>query len=285
MMARLADRIRAWPQFLLPQKLLTRCAHRISNSRADWIRKPLIGWFARTYGVNLDEAESSRLDDYPSFDAFFTRALKPRARPMPAGEHIPVSPCDGTVSQLGTINSGRILQAKGIHYSPSGLLGSAELAEPFAGGRFLTIYLAPADYHRVHMPIGGRLLTEMRIPGRLFSVSEATTRVIPGLFTRNERMAALFDTAHGPMAVVMVAALLVGGIETAWGDRTSRRPGTAMRRMDPGEAVVLPRGEEMGRFHWGSSVVLLTTADFPVWSGALEPGGRIQLGTPLCRNG
>lgn len=272
-----------WLQYLLPQKLLTWCANRIANCRVRWVRKPLIGWFARTYGVNLDEAENSRLDDYPCFDAFFTRALKSGARPMPAGEHIPVSPCDGTISQIGRIGSGKLIQAKGMHYTPADLLSVPEMAEPFAGGQFLTVYLAPADYHRVHMPIGGRLLTEIRVPGKLFSVSEATCRSIDGLFVRNERMAALFDTAHGPMAVVMVAALLVAGIETAWNANGPRRPGPTLGRIEPERQIVLTRGEELGRFHWGSTVIVLTTAGFPAWSEILSAGARIRLGDRLCR--
>jgi phosphatidylserine decarboxylase len=274
------DRAAAWPQHLLPQQLLTAAASRISNWRAGWFARPFIRGFVRLFGVDLDEAERSRVDDYACFDDFFTRALEPGARPLADARHRLVCPSDGTVSQLGRLRGDRVFQAKGFDYSAATLLGSEGRAQPFADGRFFTVYLAPRDYHRVHTPIAGRVTEEVRIPGRLFSVSSATTRAVPRLFTRNERMAAMLETEHGPVAVVMVAALLVAGIETVWGGPGDRRPGDEIRVTRP-EGVELERGGELGRFHWGSTVIVLTPGDFPDWHEDLVPGRRVRLGRAL----
>lgn len=282
--APLADQLRARPQYLLPRNALTALAHGVSNCRAGWVRRPLISAFSRMFRVDLSETESPA-GGYRSFDEFFTRALKPGARPLAGNPPDPVCPCDGTVSQLGRLDADRLIQAKGLDYTAGDLLGSPDLAPPFQGGRFLTVYLAPADYHRVHMPITARLLTEVRVPGRLFSVSESTTRVIPQLFARNERMAAVFDTAFGPLAVVMVAAMLVAGIETVWDPQGVRRPGDTAQRRHFSEPVRLERGAELGRFHWGSTVILLTTDAFPPWADGLQPGSRVRMGQAICQPG
>lgn len=276
----LAARLMTWPQYLLPQKLLTALAWRLSTCRAGWFKNAFISTFTHLFQVNLDEAERSEPQDYDCFNDFFTRALRPDARPLADPAHRLISPCDGTISQLGALDGDSIIQAKGIHYSAASLLGSKDWASHFDGGRFITIYLAPNDYHRVHMPLDGRLVGENRIPGRLFSVSAATTLSVPGLFTRNERMAALFETEHGPVAVVMVAALLVAGIETTWGGPNDRRPGRDLRtcKLDGPE---LRRGNELGRFHWGSTVIVLTPPGFPDWRESLASGRRVRLGQPL----
>jgi phosphatidylserine decarboxylase len=279
-MATPAARLMTWPQYLLPQKLMTSLAWRLSSCRIGWFKNLFISVFVHLFGVNLEEAERSEPQEYSCFNDFFTRALKADARPLADPSHQLISPCDGTISQLGAITGDSILQAKGIDYSSAALLGSQEWAEHFEGGRFITIYLAPNDYHRVHMPLAGRLIGENRIPGRLFSVSAATTLTVPGLFTRNERMAALFETEHGPVAVVMVAALLVAGIETPWGGPDDRRPGKQMRscRLD---GPNMARGDELGRFHWGSTVIILTPAGFPAWRESLASGRRVRLGQAL----
>lgn len=280
MSASLADRLAVLPQYLLPQRLMTHLANRLSNSRASWIRRPLIGAFRRLFPVNLAEAAHPDPARYDSFNAFFTRALAADARPLAEPAHRLISPCDGTLSQLGKIRDGQLIQAKGVDYRAAALLGSTEWAERFADGHFITIYLAPHDYHRVHSPIAGRAVEEFRIPGQLFSVSARTSRAVPDLFTRNERMAVLLETEHGPVAVVMVAALLVAGIETVWNSNGPHRPGPSPTRR-PINDVTLQRGEEIGRFHWGSTVIVLTPSAFPEWSPSLTAGARMRLGQAL----
>lgn len=274
------QRAGVWHQYALPQQALTAMANRISTARSRWIHGPLIRGFTRLYPVDRGEAVEPE-GGYRSFDEFFTRALKPGARAFPDNPETVVSPSDGTLSQRGQIESGRMLQAKGRTFSADTLIGDAELARPFSGGRFATIYLAPHDYHRVHMPATGTLHTEVRIPGRLFSVSDRTSRVIDGLYARNERMVALFDTDRGPLAVVMVAAMLVAGIETAWGGPGNLRPERALRIHPARAPLTLERGAELGRFHWGSTVVVLTGPDFPDWSDTLAPGRPVRLGQAM----
>ncbi|MEE4638997.1 MAG: archaetidylserine decarboxylase [Wenzhouxiangella sp.] len=280
MSASLADRLAVLPQYLLPQRLLTRLANRLSNSRSSWIRRPLIGGFRRLFPVNLAEAANPDPAGYGSFNAFFTRALAADARPLAEPAHRLISPCDGTLSQLGRIRDGQLIQAKGVDYSAADLLGCSKWAERFADGHFITIYLAPYDYHRVHSPMAGRAVEEFRIPGQLFSVSTRTSRAVPGLFTRNERMAVLLETEHGPVAVVMVAALLVAGIETVWDSAGPYRPGSSLRRR-PIDKLTVQRGQEIGRFHWGSTVIVLTPASFPEWIPSLSSGQKIRLGQAL----
>lgn len=280
MSAPLAARLRAWPQYLLPQKALTAAAWRLSRCRWRVFNQPFIRLFVRLFGVDLSEAEREHPGDYACFNDFFTRALAPGARPMADDAHRLVCPSDGTVSQLGRIDGERIFQAKGFDYSAAELLAGAERARPFRDGRFVTVYLAPRDYHRVHSPVAGRVVEELRVPGRLFSVSTSTTRAVPRLFTRNERMVALLETAHGPVAVVMVAAMLVAGIETVWGGPRDRRPGREVRAR-PVDGVELARGGELGRFHWGSTVIVLTPKDFPAWHPELAAGDRVRMGQAL----
>ncbi len=282
----LADRITVWPQYILPQRLLTAAANRVSNARSAWIRRPLIALFRRLFPVNLAEAAQPDPDQYQSFNAFFTRALREDARPLAPSSHRLVSPCDGTLSQLGKITDDQLVQAKGVRYSAAELLGSRERAAQFSGGHFMTIYLAPYDYHRVHAPITGKPVEEARIPGRLFSVSARTARAVPGLFARNERMSVILQAEQGPVAVVMVAAMLVAGIETVWSPYGPYRP-IGSHRPDqsslrkPLNAKPLARGQELGRFHWGSTVILLTPGDFPDWLPSLQPGQTMRLGQAL----
>ena len=271
-------------QHLLPQRALTALAHRVSNARAGWVRRPLIAGFRSLYDVNLDEAVVPD-EGFEAFNAFFTRALKPDARPLDDVGRGLLCPCDGTLSQIGAItdggDGGRILQAKGRDYCVAELLADANAAKDFTGGRFATIYLAPYDYHRVHVPCDASLKTELRVPGRLFSVSEATSLHIDRLFARNERMVALFDTANGPMAVVMVAAMLVAGIETVWDPGLRLRPERDVTRTEFDPSVPLSAGAELGRFHWGSTVIVLTGRDAPDWIDGLAPGRRMRLGEAL----
>lgn len=253
-------------------------ANAASNCR--WLGPALIGSFSRLYPVQLDECQTPA-GGFDCFDAFFTRALKPGVRKYPENSQALASPCDGTVSRIGDIEQGRIIQAKNRWFSVEELLSNPEWAKHFDAGRFATIYLAPHDYHRVHMPLNGRLVAEARIPGRLFSVSNSTSGAIDRLYARNERMVALFETGHGAAAVVMVAAMLVAGISTTWGPDDPTRPGKTIRTRTFDPPVSLARGDEVGRFHWGSTVIVMTSDGAPAWNPALGPGQRIRLGARL----
>lgn len=276
----LSVRLLVWPQYVLPQKLLTAIAWRLSSCRWRWLSQPFIRLFVKLFGVDLSEARREDPADYENFNDFFTRSLSEGARPIADEPHRLVCPSDGTVSQLGRLRGDTILQAKGIDYTAAELLGSGERAKPFADGHFITVYLAPKDYHRVHSPMAGTVVEEVRVPGRLFSVSANTTRAVPRLFARNERMVAMLETAHGPVAVVMVAAMLVAGIETVWGGPDDRRPGPDMRTRTI-DGYQLSRGGELGRFHWGSTVVVLTPKGFPAWTPDIFPGDRVRMGQAL----
>jgi phosphatidylserine decarboxylase len=279
MKAPLLVRLMALPQYVLPQKLLTALAWRLSSSRARWFNQPFIRIFVKLFGVNLAEAERKDPADYDCFNDFFTRALEPGARPIAEDVRL-VCPADGAVSQLGDIEGETIFQAKGIDYSAAELLAGEERARAFDNGRFITVYLSPKDYHRVHSPIAGRVVEEVRVPGQLFSVSANTTRAVPRLFARNERLVTMLETEHGPVAVVMVAAMLVSGIETVWGGPEDRRPGPDIRTR-PIEGVTLEQGGELGRFHWGSTVIILTPKDFPAWRPELQPESKVRMGQAL----
>ena len=275
---RLSTRLKVWPQYLLPHHGLTRLANAASNSPR--LARPMISAFRRLYPVHMGECRVPP-GGFPSFDAFFTRSLEAGAREFPDAAHVVTSPCDGTISQVGSIDSGRIFQAKGRTFSAAELLTRESWAEPFRDGRFITLYLAPNDYHRVHMPVAGRLVREARVPGKLFSVSNATSAVVDRLYARNERMVAMFDTDFGPVAVVMVAAMLVAGIETVWGEPGVYRPGGEVRRNAFDPPVALARGEEIGRFHWGSTVIVLLPPAGPAWLPTLAGDQRARLGQPL----
>jgi len=272
-------------QYLLPQHGLSRLMYRLARVEA----APLKGWMIRAYvrlvGVDLGLAAEPDLAAYPHLAAFFTRALRQDARPLDPDPAAVLSPADGTISQIGTIVDGRIIQAKGHDYSVSDLLGGGAEARLFDGGRFATIYLSPRDYHRVHMPLAGDLTEMTYLGGRLFSVNHMTAQRVPGLFARNERVLCLFGTAAGPMALVLVGAIFVGGIETVWeGEVAPARSAPRRRRWDyRGESrrVHLGRGEEMGRFNLGSTIVLLFPPGALAWDPALAPGQAVRLGQRL----
>jgi len=285
--ADLVDYLKALPQYLLPHHLLSRLLSRLTHARGAGLKGFLIRGFSRLYGINLDEAASQDPADYEHFNAYFTRALKPGVRPVAEGTDVVVSPVDGTVSQCGPIEDGRIFQAKGRGYTARQLLGGdARLAEMFEGGEFATIYLSPTDYHRIHMPLAGTLQEMVHVPGRLFSVSPATTRVIPGLFARNERVVTVFDTAAGPMAMVLVGAIFVASIETVWGGVITPPAGKKLRSWDyrgTDQPTVLAKGEEMGRFNMGSTVVLLFPKGKCQWDPVASPGTHLNLGQAIGR--
>ncbi len=279
------DYLKALPQYLMPGHLVSRLIHAFTRIRHPAIKNRFTGWFVKQFNVNMDEAAESDPLAYEHFNAFFTRELKPGARPIVSGEKLLACPVDGAVSQVGDIVEGRIFQAKGHDYSLEQLLGGSEKrAAAFQGGSFTTIYLSPRDYHRIHMPIDGTLREMVHVPGRLFSVNPATTRVIPGLFARNERVVSLFDTAAGPMALVKVGAVNVGSIETVWAGEVTPPAGRVVRtrRYEGEEAIQLKKGEEMGRFNMGSTVIVVFGPDAIDWAGDLQPGVSVRLGQALA---
>ena len=278
------DRLFAAIQQLLPTRLLSALMYRIAEIRHKGFKNGLIRFFLRGYPVNLDEAVYTRVAAYASFNDFFTRALKPDARPQPEDPKQLSSPVDGTVSQFGSIRDGLLIQAKGHDYSVAALLADPLLADEFRDGEFSTIYLAPHNYHRVHMPYAGSLRAWSYVPGRLFSVNPATARALPGLFARNERMIAIFDTEFGPLAVIMVGALFVGGIETVWGGRLTP-PHSRQKEpfhYAPMKPVTFARGDELGRFHMGSTVILLAPRGALGWNPPMAPRKPVVLGEALA---
>jgi len=284
--ASLTDYLKSWPLYLLPHRLLSRSVRAVARCRIRPLKNVLMRAFIRKFGVDLSEAQEPSISGYPDFNSFFTRALRPGVRPLTTLRQALACPVDGFVSQAGNLDQDRLVQAKGHDYSLLRLLGgNAQRAAPFTNGRFATLYLSPRDYHRIHMPVTGRLLETIYIPGRLFSVAPHTTRTIPGLFARNERLVCLFDTATGPMAVVMVGAIFVSSMETVWGGVVN--PGLAacirQQRHDlPGTAaVVLDQGAELGRFNMGSTVILLFGRDRVRWTDDLRPGTPVRTGQLL----
>jgi phosphatidylserine decarboxylase len=267
-------------QYLVPQRGLTWLAGWLSSRRVLWFKNWQINLLVKRYGASLADAASSDIADYPDFNCFFTRYLKPGIRPvtqMPDGIACPV---DGCISQLGAINGEVILQAKDFDYTLTSLLGgSNELAREFLGGKFATIYLAPKDYHRIHMPFTGTLRETIFIPGQLFSVNQATVQGVPNLFARNERLVCLFDTALGPMAVILVGAMLVGSIKTIWGTITAgRQIGRSLYPAKGPGAIQLEKGAELGHFIMGSTVILLFPAETMTFAPELRPETTTKMG-------
>lgn len=283
-----SDYLRAWPQYLLPHHLLSRGVHWLARRRWRPFRLWLIRRFIRRFGVDLSEARITDEREFEHFNAFFTRALKPGARPIEGEEDTLACPVDGTVSQAGAIDpDGRLFQAKGRQYSVHELLGGRnEEAARYAGGIFVTIYLAPKNYHRIHMPLAGRLLKTCHVPGRIFSVNPPTTRAIPRLFARNERVVADFDGAAGPWALVMVGAMLVSSMETVWAGEITPPTRSAVHSWSAGESTgptEFRRGEEMGRFNMGSTVILLFPPDAVQLDESVEAGAVVRMGQSLGR--
>lgn len=274
------------PQYILPHHLLSGWMSALTHSRLRCWKNLFIRCIIRLYGVNMQEARYQNLDHYPSFNDFFTRELKPGIRPLAEAAEAIVSPADGVVSQAGAINSGRIFQAKGHDYSVLELLGgNAEMAGLFENGSFATIYLSPKDYHRLHMPLSGILTDMIHVPGRLFSVNNTTVAAVPGLFARNERVVCLFDTAAGPMALILVGAIFVSSIETVWHGVVTPPTLTEIRGWQyPDQQVVLNRGEEMGRFNMGSTIVVLFAGNSAAWNAELQAGMPLKLGQGIGRN-
>jgi phosphatidylserine decarboxylase len=277
------DRIFIIFQHILPHHLLSRCTGFLADlERPAGLMKWVIRCFVRYFNVDMNEAEEADPGCYPSFNAFFTRPLKPGARPIAEADI--VCPADGVVSQLGEITQGLLMQAKGSYFSIEDLLGGdADRAAQFTAGSFATIYLSPRDYHRVHMPLAGKLTATTYIPGKLFSVNGVTAENVDRLFARNERLVCYFETPAGPMAMILVGAMIVAGIETVWSGRVApppRRP-VAVDYLQPPAAVVLDKGEEMGRFVLGSTVILLFPPGVMNWDEGYTAGTPTRMGEPL----
>lgn len=285
----LSERLRYLGQSLLPQRALTRLIYALTRIQRPWFKNPLIRLFVRYFQVDMHEALATKPEAYADFNAFFTRALKPEARPIVRDKRVICCPVDGTVSQIGIADADTLLQAKGRSFSLSALLGDAQLGSRFAGGAFATLYLSPRDYHRIHLPLDGQLRDMLHIPGKLFSVSPLTTRLVPNLFARNERVVTVFETAAGPMALVLVGAINVASIETVWAGALTPPLAATVRRWNyptSGDtAVHLARAAEMGRFNMGSTVIVLFAADRIRWERELQPGSKLRFGQRLGKIG
>jgi phosphatidylserine decarboxylase len=275
------DQVFATGQHLLPKHLLSRWMYAIMRQRKPWLRDLSIRTFLRNYRVDMHEAVQPNPLAYESFNAFFTRALRPDARPVDADARSIVSPVDGTVSQCGVINGDRLIQAKGHDYSLLALLGGdATLAQRYQGGQFACIYLAPYNYHRMHMPLAGHLQDTIYVPGELFSVNAATARNVPDLFARNERVVCDFNGTAGKFAMVFVGALFVGSIETVWASEINplpRRSGAPIH-IATGRGVQLAKGAEAGRFNMGSTVVMVFERGKMQWDAVMQPGATVRMG-------
>jgi len=279
------DKIKIIGQYCLPKHAVSRAIGRFAASESGSVTTSVINWFIKQYKIDMSEAERENAEEYNTFNDFFTRALKPGLRPI--SETDLVLPVDGCVSQLGPMQAGRLIQAKNHDYSAFTLLGGdKERAKPFANGHFATIYLAPKDYHRIHMPMDATLREMVYVPGDLFSVNPLTAQNVPGLFARNERVAAIFDTASGPMAMVLVGATIVASIETTW-HGTVTPPSNQLDSWDypttGDEAITFKKGQEMGRFKLGSTVVMLFGDDMlSAFDADLEEGVVTRLGQPMA---
>lgn len=258
--------------------------HRITRSRIGWFKNAFIRFICWKFKVDVDEAASTDLADYPSFNAFFTRRLRSGVHSIAGGDDVVVSPVDGAISQLGPVSDGRVIQAKGRDYSVTELLsGDAALAARFEGGQFATIYLSPRDYHRIHMPLSGRLTSMRYVPGKLFSVNPRTARTVPRLFARNERLVTVFDTEFGPLVQVLVGAIFVGSMETVWAGQITPPYGQSVREWQyvGSDQRQFAKGEEMGRFNMGSTVVLLLPPGMNHFQSHWQATDAIRLGQAM----
>jgi len=274
---KLLDYLLIIPVSIIPQRFLSSQVHRLAQTETIWFKSFLLRWFCRVYKVDLSEAIKSELDGYKSFNEFFTRKLKPEARPITPGAGSIISPADGLLSQSGMIKHDLLYQAKAYYYSLRDLLTDSELADSFIDGQFATIYLAPRDYHRVHMPLDGKLQRILHVPGRLWPVNPPSVRRVSSLFTRNERVILEFDTEYGKMALIMVGALFVGSITTIFTDKLTPPYQNAIKIHDYSEKV--NQGMEIGRFNLGSTVIMLLAANAPRLN--IQEAQSVQMGEKL----
>ncbi len=259
----MTDFFKTFWQYLVPKHFLSTLMHWLMNRETPWFSQFIIKQLVKFYGVNLAEAERTAIEDYRSVNDFFTRCLAADARPIDANTNSIVSPADGKISQSGTLKHNQLIQAKGYDYSIEALLGGdISLAKSFYNGDFAVVYLSPKDYHRIHMPMDGKLLSMTYVPGDLFAVNPATVRMVPDLFARNERLVLSFETAIGPMVLVMVGAIFVGSMETVWQGKITPDYGTSLKYWDyTDQSLHFAKGEEIGRFNMGSTVVMLLPAE------------------------
>ena len=279
------SRLAVLPQYLLPKGALTNFAGRVAGARGGAMTTRLIRWFVGRYNVNMDEALDPDITHYTSFNDFFTRALRPGVRPIAQADY--VCPVDGRISQFGAIDKDQIFQAKGHNFTTTALVGGdTALAAQFEHGSFANLYLSPRDYHRIHMPCDGRLTRMIYVPGELFSVNPTTARGIPGLFARNERVVCVFDTANGPFVMTLVGATIVGSMATVWhGVVNPPRPGTLRDWDYQAQNIHLHRGDEMGRFLLGSTVVLLMPQGDLHFTADWQATRPVRLGEAMAQQG
>lgn len=275
--ASLLDYIKAWPLYLVPHHAISRLVLRLTRIQTG--KDAVIRWFVRQFDVDMQDAVNPDTTSYTHFNEFFTRPLKDAARPIIADPLQIACPADGTVSALGPVDNNRVYQAKGHDYSLTQLLGGeAEEAQRYNGGSFMTVYLSPRDYHRIHCPLKGTLRKQTYVPGRLFSVAPHTVKTVPGLFARNERVIAHFDTAEGDMAVILVGAINVAAIETVWDGLVTPPAGKKIRHTVYSEKnIKLDKGEELGRFNMGSTVILVFSQGVN-WRDRLSTGTAVKMG-------
>ena len=276
-----SDRLAVLPQYLMPKQALTAFAGWVAGSQWGSATTGIIDWFVQRYHVNMAEAANPDTASYKSFNEFFTRSLRADARPL--AETAFVSPVDGAISQCGPIDGDQVFQAKGHSYSTRALVGGdAALAAQFQQGEFATLYLSPRDYHRIHMPCAGRLTRMIHVPGELFSVNPTTARGVPGLFARNERVVCVFEGEHGPFVMVLVGATIVGSMATVWhGVVNPPRPGTLREWSYEMGSISLAKGEEMGRFLLGSTVVMLFPKGAVQFENDWAPSRPIGMGEAM----
>jgi phosphatidylserine decarboxylase len=280
-----SDRLKVLPQYLMPKQAMTSFAGRVAGAKGGSMTTRLIRWFVGKYGVNMDEALNPDIASYKSFNEFFTRPLKPGVRPLADAPFI--CPVDGAISQFGEVDDHQIFQAKGHTFTTAELVGGDKtLAAHFQHGSFANLYLSPKDYHRLHMPCDGRLTRMIYVPGKLFSVNPTTARGVPGLFARNERVVCVFESPeHGPFVLVLVGATIVGSMETVWhGVVNPTRTGAVAEWSYTDQNIVLKKGDEMGRFLLGSTIVMLFQAGTIRFNPAWQPEGGVRLGEVMGTN-
>jgi phosphatidylserine decarboxylase len=271
-------------QYIIPQHLLSRLVGYLAETEISWLKNLLIYQFIKYYHVNMAEAKDPEPRNYKNFNQFFTRELAEGARAICSNKLALACPADGAISQLGKISNNQIFQAKGQYYSIEKLLADTEMAARYKNGHFATIYLSPKDYHRVHMPLTGTLESMIYVPGQLFSVNQTTAENVPNLFARNERLVCYFATEHGPMAIILVGAMIVAGIETVWSGQAAPPTGLPKTHSYKGVSaeITVKKGDEMGRFKLGSTVILLFSENTVDWKEALKAGSPMLMGEAIA---
>lgn len=274
-------RINVFLQCIIPQHITTRLMGRLAQVRIPWLKNAFIAFFIKKYNVDMQEAAEEDYRAYPTFNDFFIRKLKPALRPIAQDQHAIVSPCDGAIAQIGVITRDTLLQAKGHNFNLSSLLTDPALAQTFHDGAFATLYLAPHNYHRVHMPLDGKLVRTIYVPGKLFSVNQHTAERIPNLYSRNERLICIFESAAGRFALIFVGAMIVGAMQTVWMSTPIR--GYEALNQDFSSPLTLAKGAEVGYFKLGSTVILLFEKDQMQWEANLQAGDKIQVGQMIAQ--